>query len=83
MLVQSYSENQAAFAGREGAIRPQASASPTRSAEGLKYESSVHCDELGPVSSPQPPDTPIAKHDEDLLEVGRHALLRIDIAIRL
>src|SRR6266852_658498 len=35
------------------------------------------------VSSRQHPDTPIAKHHEHLLKVGRHAQLRIDVAICL
>ena len=35
------------------------------------------------VSSCQHPDTPIGKHHENLLKVGRHAQLRIDVAICL
>ena len=35
------------------------------------------------VSCRQHPDTPIAKHHENLLKVGRHAQLRIDVAICL
>jgi hypothetical protein len=35
------------------------------------------------VSFRQHPDTPIAKHHEDLLKVGRYAQLRIDVAICL
>jgi hypothetical protein len=35
------------------------------------------------VSSRQHPDTPIAKHHENLIKAGRHAELRIDGAIGL
>ena len=56
-------------AARIGGGRPRAPGSRARA--------------LNPVLVRQHPDTPIAKHHENLLEVGRHAQLRIDVAIRV